>query len=79
MAKFEIDLSDGDAEALQELARRCAQGHEQGALTSHGPLDADELLKLLAQDAAQVVRRPGSWEASNLAEVLYAHGYKGIT
>jgi len=75
MPAFTIDIRDEEAEALRELARRCSARHHQGALTSHGAIDVHGLLRMLAEDAALVVLRAGSWEASNLAGVLEAHGY----
>jgi hypothetical protein len=34
-----------------------------------------KLLTMLAEDAAMVIERSGSWEASNMAAVLQSHGY----
>jgi len=45
---------------------------------SHGPLNMEELTSMLLEDVAFAVRRPGSWEGSNMLTVLHSHGYQDI-
>jgi hypothetical protein len=61
---------------LVYVAERCTRIHKaKGGGTSHGDLDATSLLLMLAEDAAMANSRPGSWEGTNLQQVLDAHGY----
>lgn len=39
------------------------------------PVDAEALLETLKEDIVPAVERPGSWEGSNMIQVLYAHGF----
>lgn len=73
MASISIELSAEMLGKLTELAERCSEADENA--TSHGPLDVVGLLTMLAEDAVMVIDRPGSWEGSNMATVLTAHGY----
>lgn len=78
LQKILVELSDEDAAALADLARRCSQADDQASegATSHGPLEnAAAVLAMLAEDAAMVIRRPGSWEGAGLIRQLAAHGY----
>lgn len=43
--------------------------------TSHDELTLEKLLDMLLEDVVLMYRRPGSWEGSNMAQVLRAHGY----
>jgi len=77
MAQITIEVSDDDAANLAELAQRCAEADkERDGATTHGPIDVAGLLAMLAQDAAMVIRRPGSWEGANMAQVFTSHGYE---
>jgi hypothetical protein len=62
---------------LVVVAANCNAAHKaSGGFTSHGELDVAGLLLMLAQDAAMTNSRPGSWEGSNMQQVLDAHGYQ---
>jgi hypothetical protein len=62
---------------LVVVAANCNAAHKaSGGFTSHGELDVAGLLLMLAQDAAATNSRPGSWEGSNMQQVLDAHGYQ---
>ena len=62
---------------LVVVAASCTRIHQaNGGGTSHGELDVASLLLMLAQDAAATNSRPGSWEGSNMQQVLDAHGYR---
>lgn len=71
-----LTIDNRTAEALAELAKRCSDVHgERDGFTSHGPLTPVTLMEMLAEDAGMVITRPGSWEGSNMAQVLVSHGY----
>ena len=62
---------------LVVVVANCNATHKaSGGFTSHGELDVAGLLLMLAQDAAMTNSRPGSWEGSNMQQVLDAHGYQ---
>lgn len=62
---------------LVVVAANCTRSHKaSGGFTTHGELDVSGLLMMLAQDAAMTNSRPGSWEGSNMQQVLDAHGYR---
>lgn len=73
-----IEVSDDDFANLTELVERCAEADkDRSGATSHGPLsDPAELLAMLAEDAAMVIRRPGAWEGAGMAQLLASHGYE---
>lgn len=76
MARIVVEVSDATAAALSELARACSAAHEaRDGYTTHGKLTPAKLLAMLAEDAAMVITRPGSWEGANMAQVLQSHGY----
>lgn len=52
-----------------------SQVKEERACT-HGLLTVAGALEMLAEDLGMVESRPGSWEGSNMAEVLSSHGYR---
>ena len=59
------------------VVQNCNHSHKDtGGFTSHGELDVPGLLLMLAQDAAMTNSRPGSWEGSNMQQVLDSHGYR---
>lgn len=76
MKRITIQVSDGAAVSLEELAARCTEEHQRrDGFTSHGALSVSALMEMLAEDAAMVISRPGSWEGSNMAQVFSSHGY----
>jgi hypothetical protein len=42
---------------------------------THGPLDMQTLVTMLLEDVALMMGRPGSWEGSNMEQVMSSHGY----
>jgi hypothetical protein len=44
--------------------------------TSHGTLGFETLARMLLEDVAMTVRRPGSWEGMNMSQFLASHGYE---
>ena len=77
MPTMMIEVSEEVAANLAELARRCSQADEErNGATTHGPVEPADILAMLAEDAAMVVSRPGSWEGSGMAQHLSAHGYE---
>ncbi len=39
------------------------------------PVRPSELIRILKEDVVLSVERPGSWEGSNMLEVLTSHGF----
>lgn len=77
MKRITIQVSDDIADCLASLAMACTrQNKRREGATTHGPLDVKALMTMLAEDAAMVITRPGSWEGSNMAQVFSSHGYE---
>jgi hypothetical protein len=77
MKRIVIQVSEETASNLRVLAMRCTDEHRHHeGFTSHGELTVSKLLVMLAEDAAMVISRPGSWEGSNMAQVFQSHGYE---
>lgn len=75
--RFVVEVDESSAVNLCELAYRCTRASEQdGSFTSHGALSVPAMLAMLAEDAAMVITRPGSWEGANMAQVFSSHGYE---
>ena len=72
-----VKLAGDTHENLLTVVKNCNQSHKdsEGA-TTHGELDISDLLAMLAEDAAMTNSRPGSWEGSNMQQVLDSHGYQ---
>lgn len=70
---IKVAIPESTFDALHELLDRIEDGGSDG---DHGLLDLPKLAAMLLEDAALVQRRPGSWEGSNMARVLAAHGYE---
>lgn len=51
------------------------EASQRGDFNSHGSLDIKRLARMLLEDVALAVRRPGSWEGANMRQVLRSHGY----
>lgn len=68
--KIILDLPDTLEKDLQAVVRRCTT-----EASTHGSLTLESLFEMLAEDLAMTVNRPGSWEASNMAQVFQSHGY----
>ena len=76
MKRICIDVSEETAATLAKLVQSCNESHDaHDGFTSHGKLTPASLLAMLAEDAAMVMTRPGSWEGANMAQVLMSHGY----
>lgn len=77
MPIMQVEVSDDVAANLAELVRRCMEADEErNGATTHGPLEPLDILVMLAEAAAMVVSRPGSWEGTGMAQHLAAHGYE---
>ncbi len=76
MSDVVIDIAEDTIALLRDLARLCTQADQarEGA-TTHGPLTVPALVAMLAEDAAMIISRPGSWEGANMANVPSSHGY----
>lgn len=55
------------AEAVRELDLRHPGTRE--------PVSSRELIDILKEDVVQAAQRPGSWEGSNMLDVLRCHGF----
>jgi hypothetical protein len=71
--RITIDIRDEDAELIREFLDYTRT--LDTTFNSHGPLDMKRLARMLLEDVALAVRRPGSWEGSNMWQVLTSHGY----
>ncbi|MBD3812849.1 MAG: hypothetical protein IE917_11610 [Betaproteobacteria bacterium] len=77
MKRIMIQVGHETAASLETLAVRCSEVHQRrDGFTSHGVLSVSALMTMLAEDAAMVITRPGSWEGSNMAQVFCSHGYE---
>lgn len=77
MAVITVEVSDDVAADLAELGRRCTEvDKSRDGATTHGGLDVAGLLMMLAEDAAMIIRRPGSWEGAGMSQQLASHGYE---
>ena len=77
MKQVVIQVSNETAMRLYELAARCTdENARRDEFTSHGALSVSSLMAMLAEDAAMVISRPGSWEGANMAQVFSSHGYE---
>ena len=72
--KIEIEIDDDTAMYVNRFLD--AQDKESQSNT-HGPLDMAGLARMLLEDVALVVLRPGSWEAQHMGALLASHGYAG--
>lgn len=76
MKKITIEISEETEQALKTLVQNANEHVDRNEdYCSHGKLTTKTLLTMLAEDAAQVETRPGSWEGTNMATVLSSHGY----
>lgn len=73
MPTITIEVSDRVAGALTHVARVCSLELKP---TSHGIIDATDLVTILVEDAAAVLLRPSSWEAEAVRLLLLRHGYE---
>lgn len=69
--KIEIEVPDQQFALIEEFM----DANQSGEFNSHGPLDLFVLIDMLLEDVAMTVSRPGSWEGSNMIQVLTSHGY----
>ena len=70
--KLVIEVGDED---VKDIVLAIALANSSEANT-HGKLSFETLTRMLLEDVALVVRRPGCWEAANMAQVLASHGYE---
>ncbi|MBT2795274.1 hypothetical protein [Paraburkholderia strydomiana] len=72
--KVELERSQATYHHLLIVVDTCNQADPNN--TSHGRLTVPQLLAMLAEGAAMINSRPGSWEGSNMQQVLDSHGYQ---
>jgi hypothetical protein len=71
MSIVTIYIADDERRVLDEWVATDGQSGE----STDGPLTIESLAAMLLEDVALSVRRPGSWEGANMAQLLAAHGY----
>ena len=71
-ATITVTIESAEVRLIQQFL---AITHDESAC-SHGALDLPQLAAMLLEDVALMVRRPGSWEGSNMAQVMASHGYE---
>ena len=71
--KIEIEISDYDAMHINALIDHANRYDDQR--NSHGRLSFAVLGGMLFEDVALARRRPGSWEGTNMMQLLISHGY----
>ncbi len=72
--KIVVEITDDEAMYINrviELSNLC-----DAETNTHGVLGFEKLTKMLLEDVAAMVRRPGCWEASHMSDVFAAHGYE---
>lgn len=72
-----VAVSNETYSNLQVVVTSCNEANKsrEGA-TTHGNLTVSSLLGMMAEDLAMTNTRPGSWEGSNMQQVLDSHGYQ---
>ncbi|WP_437559338.1 hypothetical protein [Acidithiobacillus sulfuriphilus] len=73
--RIQIEIDDQTAADLADLVQRINANAGPEPFNSHGHLTVKKLAAMLLEDAGMVISRPGSWEGSNMADVLRSHGY----
>lgn len=71
--RFVVEIPLADAELIRLLLEHVP---DDPKACSHGLLTIEQLAAMLLEDVALSVRRPGSWEGANMAQVLSSHGYE---
>ena len=67
--KIEVEVDDEIAMLLSRLVERTTRFDKRSTLTVPG------LARMLLEDAALAIHRPGSWEGSKVADLLRSQGY----
>jgi hypothetical protein len=70
--KITVEISDDDAMYINRVIDMANMSNAN----THGAMDTKKLVEMLLEDVAMTVRRPGCWEATNMAQVLSSHGYE---
>jgi hypothetical protein len=71
--KIVVEISD---ELASDVNRAIALANNSDPnYSSHGTLGFETLTRMLLEDVAMTVRRPGSWEGANMSQFLASHGY----
>ncbi len=71
-----VAVSSETYQNLEVVVANCNESNESsGGATTHGALNVSTLLSMMAEDLAMTNTRPGSWEGSNMQQVLDSHGY----
>jgi hypothetical protein len=73
MKKVQFEI---DPHTLASVQKFLATTRGSDNTSTHGPLTAPKLAKMLLEDVALVVERPGCWEADSMFSLLAGHGYE---
>jgi hypothetical protein len=68
---IELGLTGDDVRLVELFIETTADA----TACTHGPLDMQTLITMLLEDVALMISRPGSWEGSNMSQVMSSHGY----
>ncbi len=71
--KLTIEIPDDEAIFIKAAVARMALYDDRA--NTHEAVTIESLARMLLQDVALAIRRPGSWEGSLMAKVLASHGY----
>ena len=71
--KIEVEIDD---ETAMYVGRFLSMLDPKMEANTHGPLDMAVLGRMLLEDVALVVRRPGSREGRKMNDLLASHGYE---
>ncbi|MBN3849380.1 hypothetical protein G3N58_21500 [Paraburkholderia sp. Ac-20342] len=74
IVKIEMEIPQAVYNDLQVVVDSCNRVDPNE--TTHGSMTVPKLLAMLAEDAAMTNSRSGSWEGSNMQQVLGSHGYQ---
>ncbi len=69
---LELGISCDDVRLVERFIETTADADA----CTHGLLDMQTLVKMLLEDVALMMVRPGSWEGSNMEQVMSCHGYR---
>ena len=72
--KLEIEIDDDTAMYINRFLDEMQD--KKSEASTHGVLDMAGLARMLLEDVALAVRRPGSWESEKIWSLLISHGYQ---
>lgn len=77
MVKIETNISQEIHDALLSVVASCNDMHQAtDGSDTHGHLDVNSLVKMVAGDLAKITSDPSSSEAVAMKAILKIHGYR---